>query len=130
GAGIIYISHRLEELPMIADRVTVLRDGRTIDTREMSEVNREQLIQLMVGRELSAIFPQKDVEIGNVVLELRQVGCSASGVHNVNFSVRAGEIVGLAGLVGGGRTELARTIFGLTPADRGEIHLRGKPVNI
>src|SRR5438552_2544907 len=130
GAGIIYISHRLEELPMIADRVTVLRDGRTIDTREMSEVNREQLIQFMVGRELSAIFPQKDVEIGNVVLELRQVGCSASGVHNVNFSVRAGEIVGLAGLVGGGRTELARTIFGLTPADHGEIHLRGKPVNI
>ena len=123
GVGIIYISHRLEELPLIADRVTVLRDGRTIDTREMSEVNRQQLIQLMVGRELSAVFPKRAVELGDVVLELRQLGCGASGIHDVNLSVRAGEIVGLAGLVGAGRTELARTIFGLTPADRGEILL-------
>jgi rhamnose transport system ATP-binding protein len=128
--GIIYISHRLEELPIIADRVTVLRDGRTIDTREISEVTREQLIQLMVGRELSAVFPKEKVEIGEVILELRQVGCSASGIHDVNLSVRAGEIVGLAGLVGGGRTELARTVFGLTPADNGEILLRGKRVTI
>ncbi len=128
GVGIIYISHRLEELPLIADRVTVLRDGRTIDTREMSAVSREQLIQLMVGRELSAVFPKKEVTLGEVVLELRQIGCSASGIRDVNLSVRAGEILGLAGLVGGGRTELARTIFGLTPADRGRILLRGKPV--
>ena len=130
GVGVIYISHRLEELPLIADRVTVLRDGHTIGTREMSEVNREQLIQLMVGRELSAVFPKKKVEVGEVVLELRQLACSASGVHDVNLSVREGEIVGLAGLVGGGRTELARTIFGLTPADHGEVLLRGKQVNI
>ena len=130
GVGIIYISHRLEELPLIADRVTVLRDGRTIDTREMSEVNREQLIQLMVGRELSAVFPKQNVQIGEVVLELRDLGCSGSGIHNVNLAVRAGEIVGLAGLVGGGRTELAQTIFGLTPADEGEILLRGKRVII
>ena len=130
GVGIIYISHRLEELPIIADRVTVLRDGRTIDTCVMSEVNRDQLIQLMVGRELSAVFPKKKVEIGEVVLELRQLGCSASGIHDVNLSVRAGEIVALAGLVGGGRTELARTIFGLTPPDHGSILLRGKEVNI
>jgi rhamnose transport system ATP-binding protein len=128
GVGIIYISHRLEELPIIADRVTVLRDGRTIDTREMAEVNREQLIQLMVGRELSAVFPKKDVAVGEIALELRRVGCSASGVSEVNLSLRAGEILGLAGLVGGGRTELARTIFGLTPADNGEILLHGKPV--
>src|SRR2546423_1846595 len=111
GAGIIYISHRLEELPMIADRVTVLRDGRTIDTREMSEVNREQLIQLMVGRELSAVFPKKKVEIGEVILELRELGCSSSGIHDIDLSVRTGEIVGLAGLVGGGRTGFARMIF-------------------
>jgi rhamnose transport system ATP-binding protein len=130
GVGIIYISHRLEELTLIADRVTVLRDGRTIDTRPMSEVNRQQLIQLMVGRELSAVFPKKSVQLGEVVLELRQLGCSASGIHEVNLSVRAGEIVGLAGLVGGGRTELARTIFGLTPADHGEILLRGTPATI
>jgi rhamnose transport system ATP-binding protein len=130
GVGIIYISHRLEELPIIADRVTVLRDGRTIDTREMSEVNRGQLIQLMVGRELSAVFPKKNVAIGDAILELRELGCSASGIHDVSLAVRAGEIVGLAGLVGGGRTELARTIFGLTRADQGEILLRGKQVNI
>src|SRR5436305_2526114 len=89
GVGIIYISHRLEELPLIADRVTVLRDGSTIDTREMAEVNREQLIQLMVGRELSAVFPKEKVEIGEVVLELRQVDCSASGIYDINLSVRA-----------------------------------------
>lgn len=130
GVGIIYISHRLEELPVIADRVTVLRDGRTIDTRSMSEVDRHQLIQLMVGRELSAVFPKKMVELGEVVLELRHLGCRASGVSNVNLQVRAGEIVGLAGLVGAGRTELARTIFGLTPADDGEISLRGEFVHV
>src|SRR5256714_6834677 len=117
GVGIIYISHRLEELPIIADRVTGLGDGRTIDTRAMSEVDREQLIQLMVGRELSAVFPKKNVEIGEVILELRKLGCSASGIHDVNLSVRAGEIVGLAGNSRAARTELARTIFGLTPAD-------------
>jgi rhamnose transport system ATP-binding protein len=130
GVGIVYISHRLEELPVIADRVTVLRDGRTIDTCEMSEVNRQQLIQLMVGRELSAVFPKRAVQLGDVVLELRQLGCGALGIHDVNLSVRAGEIVGLAGLVGAGRTELARTIFGLTPADRGEILLREKEIRI
>jgi rhamnose transport system ATP-binding protein len=130
GVGIIYISHRLEELPVIADRVTVLRDGETIDTRLMSKVDRGQLIQLMVGRELSAIFPKKTVELGDIVLELRGFGCAASGLRDVNLAVRAGEIVGLAGLVGAGRTELASAIFGLTPADGGEILLRGKPLKI
>ena len=130
GAGVIYISHRLEELPVIADRVTVLRDGSTIDTRVIADINRQQLIQLMVGRELSAVFPKNAVQIGECVLELHQLGCAASGVHDVNLSVRAGEIVGLAGLVGCGRTQLAHAIFGLTPADHGEVLLRGKPVKI
>jgi rhamnose transport system ATP-binding protein len=130
GVGIVYISHRLEELPVIADRVTVLRDGRTIDTRLMSEVNRQQLIQLMVGRDLSAVFPKKEVALGDVVLELRRFGCGEAGVKNINLTVRAGEIVGLAGLVGAGRTELACTVFGLTPADDGEILLNSKQVQI
>ncbi|HWP44647.1 MAG TPA: sugar ABC transporter ATP-binding protein [Blastocatellia bacterium] len=130
GEGIIYISHRLEELAEIADRVTVLRDGRTIDTRIMKEVDRRELIRLMVGRELSAVFPKREVEIGDTVLELRRVGCRTARLSDVNLSVRAGEILGLAGLVGAGRTELARTIFGLTPADGGEILLRGEPVRI
>jgi rhamnose transport system ATP-binding protein len=130
GVGMIYISHRLEELPLIADRVTVLRDGKTIETREMSEVDRPTLIQLMVGRELSAVFPKRSVPLGEPVLELRGVGSEEAGVRDVTLSVRAGEIVGLAGLVGAGRTELARTLFGLTPADRGEILVRGRPVSI
>jgi rhamnose transport system ATP-binding protein len=130
GVGMIYISHRLEELPVIADRVTVLRDGNTIATREMADVNREQLIQMMVGRELAAVFPKRTVPLGDTVLELRGVACTASGVSGVDLSVRAGEIVGLSGLVGAGRSELARTIFGLTPADRGEIRVRGKLVRI
>ncbi|HEU4721667.1 MAG TPA: sugar ABC transporter ATP-binding protein [Gemmatimonadaceae bacterium] len=130
GVGMIYISHRLEELPVIADRVTVLRDGNTIATRDMADVNREQLIQMMVGRELSAVFPKRTVAQGETVLELRGVGCRASAVSDITLSVRAGEIVGLSGLVGAGRSELARTIFGLTPADRGEILVRGKRVRI
>jgi rhamnose transport system ATP-binding protein len=130
GVGLVYISHRLEELPAIADRVTVLRDGRTIGTRAMADVTREQLIQMMVGRELSAVFPKRDVPIGEPVLELRRLGCGASGVSDVSLTVRAGEIVGVAGLVGAGRTELARTVFGLTPADAGEIVLRGRAVRV
>jgi rhamnose transport system ATP-binding protein len=130
GVGMIYISHRLEELPIIADRVTVLRDGRTLGTHAMANVNREQLIQMMVGRELSAVFPKRVVPLGDTVLELRGVGCATSGVRDVSLTLRAGEVVGLSGLVGAGRTELARTIFGLTPADAGEIRVRGKPVRI
>ncbi|MEO6390208.1 MAG: sugar ABC transporter ATP-binding protein [Pyrinomonadaceae bacterium] len=130
GVGLIYISHRLEELPWIADRVTVLRDGQTIETHPMAEVDRPRLIQLMVGRELSAVFPKHEVQPGEVVLELRGVASRAAGLKDVSLSVRAGEIVGLAGLVGAGRTELAHLIFGITPADAGEILMRGKPIKI
>lgn len=128
GVGMIYISHRLEELPVIADRVTVLRDGNTIDTREMSAVSREELIKLMVGRELSQVFPKKDVTLGGVVLELKNLGYAKAGVKNINLTVRAGEIVGIAGLVGAGRTEFARAVFGLDMADSGEILLNGKSI--
>ncbi|HKA17842.1 MAG TPA: sugar ABC transporter ATP-binding protein [Blastocatellia bacterium] len=130
GVGIIYISHRLDEVLEIADRVTVLRDGRTIETRSMQDVTKAELITLMVGRELSSIFPKRAVEAGETALELRKVGCSRSGINNIDLVVRKGEIVGLAGLVGAGRTELARTIFGLTPADQGEILVAGRPVTI
>ena len=128
GVGIIYISHRLDELFQIADRVTVLRDGCVVATRPMAEVDRTDLIRLMVGRQLTAIFPKQQVKLGEVVLQVRDLGCRESGVHGVSFSLRAGEILGLAGLVGAGRTELARILFGLTPADSGEIRLRGQPV--
>ena len=130
GVGMIYISHRLEELPAIADRVTVLRDGATVDTREVADVSRQELIQLMVGRELQAVFPKRPVARGDVVLELRGLGSRSAGVSGVSLELRAGEILGLAGLVGAGRTELARILFGLDPADEGQLLLRGRPLRI
>ena len=130
GVGVIYISHRLEELPLVAERVTALRDGVLVGTRRMAEVSRTELIRMMVGRELSAVFPKTTAEFGSVLLETHGVGNKASGVRSVDLSVRAGEVLGLAGLVGAGRTELARVLFGLTPADSGEIRLRGQPVTI
>jgi rhamnose transport system ATP-binding protein len=130
GVGLIYISHRLEELPRVADRVTVLRDGTYIDTREMAGIDRRELIRLMVGRDLSAVYPKEHAEPGEVLLETCGIGCRFSGVNDVNLTVRAGEIVGLAGLVGAGRTELARVLFGITPADLGDIVLAGKKVRI
>jgi rhamnose transport system ATP-binding protein len=130
GAGIIYISHRLEELPQVADRATALRDGVLVGTRRMDEASRSELIRMMVGRELSTVFPKIAVERGETVLDVRGLHCRAAGVRDVNLSVHAGEILGLAGLVGAGRTELAGVLFGLTPADAGEIHLDGRPVTI
>jgi rhamnose transport system ATP-binding protein len=92
----------------------------------MAAVSRAELIRMMVGRELSAVFPKSPAIPGAVVLEVHGLGCKAVGVHDVDFSVQAGEILGLAGLVGAGRTELARVLFGLAPADRGEVRLRGR----
>jgi rhamnose transport system ATP-binding protein len=130
GVGVIYISHRLEELPQVADRVTALRDGALVGTRAMGEVGRAELIRMMVGRELSSVFPKVAVPIGGTVLELQGVTCVETGVKGVSLSVKAGEILGLAGLVGAGRTELARVLFGLTPADSGTILLNGRAVVI
>jgi rhamnose transport system ATP-binding protein len=128
--GIIYISHRLEEILSIADRVTVLRDGSTVGTHARGGLDRSTLINLMIGRELSAIFPKRTVKTGDVALELRGVTCRAAGIHDVSLQVRSGEIVGLAGLVGSGRTELAQTVFGLTPADSGELLVYGRAVDV
>jgi rhamnose transport system ATP-binding protein len=130
GAGIVYISHRLEEVSAIADRVTVLRDGETIGTCEASGLSRGELIRMMVGREIEAIFPKRAVPIGEVALEVRNLASRAAGIRGISLEVRAGEILGLSGLVGSGRTQLAETVFGLTPADSGEIRLRGRPVQI
>src|ERR1039457_1361582 len=130
GAGIIYISHRLDEVAVIADRVTVLRDGQTIATRDLCDVDRAELVRLMVGRDIQAIFPKREVPIGEIALEVRNLGCRAAGIHDVTFQVSRGEILGIAGLVGSGRTELAETLFGLPPADGGEILLRGSVTRI
>ncbi len=130
GVGVIYITHRLEEIFSLADRVTVLRDGESVGTRQIAEINEAGLIKLMVGREVSHLYPPADGAPGEVLLTLKGVGCMAGGVRDVSLEVRAGEIVGLSGLVGAGRTELARILFGLTPADAGEILLRGERVII
>jgi rhamnose transport system ATP-binding protein len=130
GVGIIYISHRLEEIFQVADRITVLRDGETIETRARADLDRATLIRLMVGRELSAVFPKRQVAVGDVALELRDVGHRASGVRGISLTVRRGEILGITGLVGSGRTELAEVVFGLRPADEGEIRVKGVPVRI
>ncbi len=136
GAGVVYISHRLEEIFALADRVTVLRDGESICTRPVRtesgemQLSEEELIQLMVGREVAAIYPSKGSSPGETVLELKNVSCAAGKVSDVSLTVRAGEVVGLAGLVGAGRTELARVLFGITPADGGSVRLHGKDVRI
>jgi rhamnose transport system ATP-binding protein len=130
GTGILYISHRLEELFEIADRVTVLRDGKNVGTREMAEVTSRELIRMMVGRELETLYPKLEIKPGEVALELRSVSCKRSNLRNVNLAIRSGEIVGLAGLVGSGRTQLAEALFGLATISQGSVYIDGIPVEI
>jgi ABC-type sugar transport system ATPase subunit len=133
GVGLVYISHRLEEVAAISDRVTVLRDGQTIATRNMAEVDRPELIRLMVGRDLSAVFPQREhpAAITNeFVLETRNLSSTQLRLTNISIAVKRGEILGIAGLVGSGRTELARMLFGLDQPDSGTVLLRGAEVEL
>jgi rhamnose transport system ATP-binding protein len=130
GTGVIYISHRLDEVFALADRITVLRDGVTVATRPAADVSRPELISMMIGRELAAVFPKRSVQLGDIAIELRDVSNRRAGVRRVSLAVRRGEILGIAGLVGSGRTQLAETMFGLTPADGGEMILSGVRVRI
>ena len=129
GVGIVYISHRLDELFEIADRVTVLRDGAYVGSRAMAETNSAELVQMMVGRRIENLFPKTAVPIGAPVLEARDL-VRRPMTRNVSLTVCAGEIVGLAGLVGSGRSELAQVLFGITPAEDGGIRLMGEAVAI
>ncbi len=126
GIGIIYISHRLQELSEIGDRVTVLRDGKYIATRELEDVSIEDLVTMMVGREVSFLFKRDYCETGETVLEVANLNSSKTGLKDININVKRGEIVGLAGLVGSGRTELARAIFQADFFDSGSVRLFGK----
>lgn len=128
GVTVIYISHRLEEVFRISDRVSVMRDGRYVATRATAETNRKELISLMVGRELTETYPPGRGAPSQVALEIKNL--SGNGVRDISFSVRKGEILGLSGLVGAGRTELAMVIFGAAPTERGEIWVDGKRVTI
>jgi len=129
GVGIIYISHRMDEIFQLADRVTVLRDGAHVGTRKVAETSSGELVQMMVGRRIESLFPKVEVPIGKPVLEVRDL-VRRPLTKGVSLTVRAGEIVGLAGLVGSGRSELAQTIFGATPAESGQILLSGKQVAV
>src|SRR5690606_23037399 len=129
GVGIIYISHRLNEVFELADRVTVLRDGRYVDTRMVKDVTEQELITMMVGRKIDDLFPKMNAKIGEVILEVKDL-YREPYTHGVSFNVRAGEIVGVAGLVGSGRSEMAQIIFGTLPAEKGEIYISGKRVHI
>lgn len=128
GVTIIYISHRMEELFEISDRVTVMRDGKYIATLDMKATSRHELISLMVGRELSETYPTKNAAIGECLLSVRNL--CGNGDEDISFDLHAGEILGLAGLVGAGRTELARLIVGVDPIESGEILVKGKKADI
>jgi rhamnose transport system ATP-binding protein len=129
GTAIIFISHRLEELFELADRVTVLRDGAYVDTHLMKDVTRDDLIRMMVGRKISNLFPKQEVEAGDVALKVE--GLTREGAFwDVSFELRKGEILGMAGLVGAGRTNVARAIFGVEPPTSGTIQLNGRKMRI
>jgi ribose transport system ATP-binding protein len=125
GIGIVYITHRMKEIFELADEVTVLKDGRYVDTRHIEDVTMDELVKLMIGRELTDVFPKRTTPPGDMLLEVNNVSRSTL-VHNVSFNLRAGEIVGFAGITGSGRTELVRTIFGADPYT-GEMRIAGRP---
>jgi rhamnose transport system ATP-binding protein len=129
GVAIIYVSHRMPEIFELADRVTVIRDGAHVGTHDIGEVDEATLVSMMVGRAIDSLYPPRQGTAGNILLELENISYRDE-VHDLSFQVRAGEIVGLAGLVGSGRTETALTIFGLTPATSGRILLDGEAVHI
>lgn len=126
GVSIIYISHRMEEIFEICDQVSVFRDGTFITSCPLAEVSRDDLISKMVGRKVENVFPKVDCKIGDVVFKVENL--CGKGFENINFEVHAGEIVGLSGLVGSGRSETMRAIFGLDPISSGKMYLEGKEI--
>ncbi len=125
GIGIVYISHRMREIFELADEVTVLKDGRYVATRPVAEVSMDELVRLMIGRDLKDVYPKRRPQLGEVLLEVKDLRRSRL-VHDVSFQLRAGEIVGFAGITGSGRTEVVRAIFGADPCS-GELRVAGAP---
>ncbi|MDQ0160499.1 sugar ABC transporter ATP-binding protein [Alkalibacillus salilacus] len=126
--GIVYISHRMEEIYRICDRVSILRDGEYIGTRDTKTVEYEEIIQMLVGRELGTLYPERDAEIGEVKMKVE--GLTSDAFHDINFDLREGEILGVAGLMGAGRSEIMQSLFGYRAIESGSISIEGKPVNI
>lgn len=128
GCGIIYISHKMEEILKIADEVTIMRDGKWIATKNAKNITINEIISLMVGRELTNLYPVKEHEMGDVLLEVNNLSTLYSGISDVSFNARKGEILGIAGLDGSGRTEILENLFGLSARKDGEILLSGKKI--
>ena len=129
GVGIIYISHKMEEIKMISDEITILRDGKWISTNDASKITTEQIISMMVGRDLTERFPKKDNTTKEMILEVKNLtALNQPSIQDVSFELYKGEILGIAGLVGSKRTEIVETIFGMRPKEHGEIILNGKTV--
>jgi ribose transport system ATP-binding protein len=129
GVAVIYISHRIAEIFEIADRVTVFKDGRVVGTELVSEIDRPTLVRMMIGRSFSETFPPRGKQPGEEILRIEKMTAGRE-LQNINLKVHAGEIVGISGLVGAGRTELAKSIFGLRKIDHGEIFVQGRPVKM
>jgi len=124
GIAIVYISHKLEEISRLADRITVLRDGKKIRTAKRSEVTQSQLIQMMIGRELKQLFPKEEVKVGEEILRLEHITHFPKKLFDINLKLRRGEILGIFGLMGAGKSELAQTLFGATgPVSEGKIYI-------
>ena len=130
GVSIVYISHRLGEVKELADRVAVLRDGENAGVLAREEIDHAAMVRLMVGRDLSQFYQRRSHPPGAVLLEARALRTPAHPRHEIHFTLRAGEVVGIAGLVGAGRTELLQTLFGITSALAGELRVRGEPVRL
>jgi len=128
GVGIIYVSHRMREIKQIADRITVLRDGRKIATRLVDEVSENELVELMTGRKIEVLFPRIEHRPGDTLLEIRDLTLATHAVEGVSIVARAGEVTGIAGLVGCGKSELVRAVYGLEPIEAGEIRIKGQRV--
>ncbi|WP_339005068.1 galactose/methyl galactoside ABC transporter ATP-binding protein MglA [Fusobacterium animalis] len=129
GVGIVYISHKMEEIKMISDEITILRDGKWISTNDASKITTEQIISMMVGRDLTERFPKKDNKAKEMILEVKNLtALNQPSIQDVSFELYKGEILGIAGLVGSKRTEIVETIFGMRPKEHGEIILKGKTV--
>jgi ribose transport system ATP-binding protein len=128
GVGIVFISHKMEEIYRICDKVKVLRDGKDMGEKEINNVTEKELIKMMVGRDIEDRFPKKNNEIGETILEVKNL--TSKKVKNISFNVRQGEVFGIAGLMGAGRTETMRAIFGIDKIFSGEVYLKGKKISI
>lgn len=127
--SIVYISHRMEEIFKISDRITVMRDGISVDTKNTNETHNDEIVRMMVGRDLEDYYPKKNAKIGEVVFEVKQLR-QEKVFKDISFQVKSGEIVGFSGLMGAGRTEVMRSIFGIDALDEGELYLEGEKIQI